>query len=89
MTAPDVPSVLLELGYLSNEKDAFALNSPEWREKASTQVADAIESFFAARGPVTGAPGDAAALAKTAAQNPTLVSAIKPMNLPQVAGASH
>jgi len=50
LTAPDVPSVLLELGYLSNEKDAAALNSTDWREQTTSRVADAIDSFFAACG---------------------------------------
>ncbi len=49
LKAPDVPSVLLELGYLSNEKDGLALTSAQWRDKASSQVADAIKAFFAAR----------------------------------------
>ena len=49
LKAPDVPSVLLELGYLSNEKDGLALTSAQWRDKASSQVAEAIEAFFAAR----------------------------------------
>lgn len=50
LKAPDVPSVLLELGYLSNEKDSHALNSPQWREKVSSKVAEAIEAFFSVRG---------------------------------------
>ena len=49
LKAPDVPSVLLELGYLSNQKDSLALSSAEWRDKASSQVAAAIEAFFSAR----------------------------------------
>lgn len=49
LTAPDVPSVLLELGYLTNAKDGAALTSPEWRDKASSQVAEAVEAYFAAR----------------------------------------
>jgi N-acetylmuramoyl-L-alanine amidase len=49
LKAPDVPSVLLELGYLSNEKDGLELNSAQWRDKASSQVAEAIEAFFSAR----------------------------------------
>ena len=48
LKAPDVPSVLLELGYLSNDADAADLSSPEWRQKAASQVARAIEGFFAA-----------------------------------------
>jgi len=53
LTAPDVPSVLLELGYLSNEKDVAALTSSDWREQTTSRVADAIDSFFAARGTTT------------------------------------
>jgi N-acetylmuramoyl-L-alanine amidase len=49
LKAPDVPSVLLELGYLSNESDGRALSSAEWRDKASGQVAAAIEAYFSAR----------------------------------------
>lgn len=49
LKAPDVPSVLLELGYLSNPADGQALNSPQWRDTASSQVANAIEAFFATR----------------------------------------
>ncbi len=49
LKAPDVPSVLLELGYLSNRSDHDALRSLEWREKASRQVAAAIEAYFSAR----------------------------------------
>lgn len=49
LKAPDVPSVLLELGYLSNKADVADLASPAWREKASEQVAKAIDSFFTQR----------------------------------------
>lgn len=45
LKAPDVPSVLLELGYLSNPKDEEQLNSAEWREKAATSIAKAVEAF--------------------------------------------
>ncbi len=45
LKAPDVPSVLLELGYLSNSKDEEQLKSAEWRGKAADSVAKAIEQF--------------------------------------------
>jgi N-acetylmuramoyl-L-alanine amidase len=51
LKAPDVPSVLLELGYLSNDGDLSRLRSAEWREKAAASVARAIDSFFKDRIP--------------------------------------
>ncbi|MGJ0394358.1 MAG: N-acetylmuramoyl-L-alanine amidase [Methylocystis sp.] len=52
----DMPSVLLELGYLSSEKDLARLTSPEWRERAAGKTAEAIEAFFAARSREARAP---------------------------------
>ncbi len=46
LKAPDVPSVLLELGYLSNRRDEKNLVSDKWRENASSAVAQAIDAFF-------------------------------------------
>jgi N-acetylmuramoyl-L-alanine amidase len=49
LRAPDVPSVLVELGYLSNEKDEEQLLSPDWRDKAADRIASAIALFAAAK----------------------------------------
>lgn len=49
LKAPDVPSVLLELGYLSNPEDEEQLRSAEWRAKAIQSVASAVELFAGAR----------------------------------------
>ena len=49
LKAPDVPSVLLELGYLSNATDAASLTSAEWREQATGRMAEAIGAYFADR----------------------------------------
>jgi N-acetylmuramoyl-L-alanine amidase len=49
LKAPDVPSVLLELGYLSNAADADELTSPKWREKAAAEAARAVDDFFSQR----------------------------------------
>jgi N-acetylmuramoyl-L-alanine amidase len=49
LRAPDVPSVLLELGYLSNPDDEALLRDPEWRAKAANGIASAIGYFAAAR----------------------------------------
>jgi N-acetylmuramoyl-L-alanine amidase len=53
LKAPDFPSVLVELGYLSNAKDVEAMKSPEWRARTASAMADAVDRFFA--------PGHAAA----------------------------
>lgn len=45
LRAPDVPSVLLELGYLSNPEDEAQLRDPEWRAGAIRSVISAIELF--------------------------------------------
>lgn len=49
LRAPDVPSVLLELGYLSNAEDEALLRDPAWREKAARGIVEAIGVFAAAR----------------------------------------
>ena len=49
LKAPDIPSVLLELGYLSNDEDAKNLMSDAWRNKAAESIVGAIQSFFATR----------------------------------------
>jgi len=49
LKAPDVPSVLVELGYLSSEKDEAKLKDPAWRSKAAGGIAEAVDGFAAAR----------------------------------------
>ncbi len=47
LKAPDVPSVLVETGYLSNPQDEQLLRRPEYRTKLAAALARAIERFFA------------------------------------------
>ena len=46
LKAPDIPSVLVELGYVSNRQDIKSLTSPEWRERTADSMAQAIDHFF-------------------------------------------
>jgi N-acetylmuramoyl-L-alanine amidase len=49
LKAPDVPSVLIELGYVSNKGDLEHLVSESWRAKTVGSIAQAIDAFFAKR----------------------------------------
>ncbi|OBQ61149.1 N-acetylmuramoyl-L-alanine amidase [Mesorhizobium erdmanii] len=49
LKAPDVPSVLVELGYLSNAKDEAQLLDAEWRGKAAQSITNAVALFASAR----------------------------------------
>ena len=50
LKAPEFPSVLVELGYLSNAQDVQALTSVEWRAKTAAAMVKAIDEFFSASG---------------------------------------
>ena len=54
---PDVPSVLIELGYLSSKEDRHNLTSSAWRKKTAGALVSAINAFFAPR--LAGATGEA------------------------------
>jgi N-acetylmuramoyl-L-alanine amidase len=47
LKAADVPSVLIELGFLSSRQDESQLTSPEWQTKVATAMGRAIEKYFA------------------------------------------
>jgi N-acetylmuramoyl-L-alanine amidase len=49
LKAPDVASVLIELGFLSNVDDERILRSAAWREQTATSMVRAVEDFFATR----------------------------------------
>jgi len=49
LTAPDVPSVLIELGYLSNRTDEHELLDPSHRERLGRGIVRALDGFFAGR----------------------------------------
>lgn len=49
LNAYDFPSVLIELGFLSNKEDEAELVSPKWRDKTADAIVAAIDRFFASR----------------------------------------
>jgi N-acetylmuramoyl-L-alanine amidase len=46
LRAPDVPSVLVELGYVSDHEDLKALMSDSWRDRTADTIAKAIDSYL-------------------------------------------
>ncbi|MFN0263334.1 N-acetylmuramoyl-L-alanine amidase [Tepidamorphus sp. 3E244] len=44
--APDVPSVLVEIGYLTNERDEKVMKSDEWREKVVGAMVESVNNYF-------------------------------------------
>jgi len=49
LKAPDVPSVLVELGYVSNKGDLEHLVSDSWRSRTVASMAQAVDVFLAKR----------------------------------------
>ena len=56
LRAPDVPSVLVELGYVSNKEDLKQLTSGAWRVRTARSIVQAIDTFFSTRLAGTPAP---------------------------------
>ena len=46
LKAPDIPSVLVELGYLSNRTDERMLRDPRKRKRMATAMSTAVERYF-------------------------------------------
>ena len=47
LKAPDIPSVLIELGFISNKDDERALRSKSHRRKLAQSIAGAVDRYFA------------------------------------------
>jgi N-acetylmuramoyl-L-alanine amidase len=45
LQAPDVPSVLVELGYLSNRDDEEMLNDEDWQKKTAELLAQSVVKY--------------------------------------------
>jgi N-acetylmuramoyl-L-alanine amidase len=49
LKAPDVPSVLIELGYVSSRKDLKQMMSENWRTHAGDAMVQAVNGYFTTR----------------------------------------
>jgi N-acetylmuramoyl-L-alanine amidase len=54
LQAPDVPSILLELGFLSNPKDETLLTDPDWQKKTADLITRAVMKYLDSSGIVRG-----------------------------------
>ena len=46
LKAPDVPSILLEMGYISSDQDEKLLTDPDYQKKLSKSISRAIQDYF-------------------------------------------
>jgi len=46
LKAPDVPSILMELGYMSNNEEARLLNDPAHRQRLGTALRKGVDAYF-------------------------------------------
>ena len=46
LQAPDVPSMLIELGFMSNNADIANLENIDWRNKVVNAIAQGVQSYF-------------------------------------------
>jgi N-acetylmuramoyl-L-alanine amidase len=49
LKAPDIPSVLVELGYVTNKQDLKSMTSDAWRGRVTDAVMQAVGTFFNVR----------------------------------------
>jgi len=60
LKAPDVPAVLIELGYLSNPGDCARMASDAWRDRVARAIADAVDRQFQSGNPTEQLSAEAA-----------------------------
>ena len=49
---PQSPSVLIELGYMSNAQDEELMRTEAWQQRVASAIARAVEEFFASQPPL-------------------------------------
>ena len=77
-----VPSILIELGYITNAEDAQQLKSDQWRDKVSGSIVTAVDSYFTQLPQVKRAPFD---LGPTAQPNTSCRTPARTTSVPSTA----
>lgn len=49
LKAPDIPSVLIELGYMSNPADTRKMTTAAWRDKVANAIVASIDRYFSSK----------------------------------------
>ncbi len=57
LQAPDIPSMLIELGFMSNNADIANLENIDWRNNVVSAIAAGVEDYFKGGQPTTVAAG--------------------------------
>lgn len=57
LRAHEFPSVLVEIGFLSNKEDEAQMTSTEWRERTAESLVSAIDRWFSTRGSAAAGAG--------------------------------
>lgn len=47
LKAPDIPSVLIEMGFMSNKREVNQLSTPAYRQKIAAAIVSGIDAYFA------------------------------------------
>lgn len=47
LKAPDIPSVLIEMGFMSNSREVSQLSSPAYRKKIAASIVAGVDAYFA------------------------------------------
>ena len=53
LKAADIPSVLVEMGFMSNPRDEAELRKPSHRIRVASAMARAVDAYFLAQAGVT------------------------------------
>ncbi|WP_408886961.1 N-acetylmuramoyl-L-alanine amidase family protein [Limobrevibacterium gyesilva] len=56
LRAADIPSVLVEMGFMSNRQDEAALRRPDHRARVAAAMKRAVDAYFAHAGPAPAGP---------------------------------
>jgi len=71
LKSPDVPSILVETGFISNAAESKKLASPQYREQMAQAVFKGVRQYFAQHPPANTHAGFAAATEKSSTEKPS------------------